>query len=114
MITFHLELRAIQVLRRGAVDSRARADLDSRLAWASRSKLAPFVKAARTIRKYKERILAYVSTRRTNALAEGINNRLRSIARRAYGFHSSQPIIAMLYLCCGGIQLNPPLPQSPT
>jgi len=33
------------------------------------------------------------------------------IARRAFGFHSPEPLIATLYLCCGGIQLNPPLPQ---
>jgi hypothetical protein len=32
------------------------------------------------------------------------------IARRAYGFHSPPPLIAMLYLCCGGIKLDPPLP----
>ena len=33
------------------------------------------------------------------------------IARRAYGFHSPEPLIAMLLLTCGGIQLDPPLAQ---
>jgi transposase len=80
------------------------------LAWASRSRLAPFVRAARTIRKHLEGILAYVQTRRTNGFVEGINNRLRMIARRAFGFHSHVPLIAMLFLCCGGIRLSPPLP----
>jgi transposase len=46
----------------------------------------------------------------TNAFTEGINNRLRMIAGRAYGFHSHSPLIGMLYLCCGGITLSPPLP----
>jgi hypothetical protein len=32
------------------------------------------------------------------------------IARRAYGFHSPEPLIAMLFLCAGGVELNPPLP----
>jgi hypothetical protein len=32
------------------------------------------------------------------------------IARRAFGFHSPPPLISMLYLCCGGITLDPPLP----
>ena len=46
----------------------------------------------------------------TNGRVEGINNKLRVIARRAYGFHTPAPLIAMLFLCCGGIELTPPLP----
>lgn len=80
------------------------------LGWASRSRLKPFVRVAKTIRKHFDGILAYVSSRRTNAFVEGINNRLRMIARRAFGFHSHSPLIAMLFLCCGGITLSPPLP----
>ena len=84
------------------------------LSWASRSRLKPFVKTARTIRKHFEGILAYVQTRLTNGLTEGFNNKLRVIARRAYGFHSPQPLIAMLLLTCGGIQLKPPLARPAT
>lgn len=89
---------------------RAREALEAWLAWASRSKLAPFVRVARTIRAHKEGILAYIHTRLTNGFVEGINNRLRMIARRAYGFHSPQALAAMLFLCKGGIELDPPLP----
>ena len=89
---------------------RARAALEDWLAWASRSRLAPFVKLARTIRRHKEGILAYIKGRHTNAVVEGINNRLRMVARRAFGFHGPDALIAMLFLCCGDIQLNPPLP----
>ena len=46
----------------------------------------------------------------TNGPVEGFNNKLRVIARRAYGFHSHGPLISMLFLCCGGIELAPPLP----
>jgi transposase len=90
---------------------RAKRALREWLAWASRSKLAPFVKAARTIREHFGGILAYIQERLTNGIVEGFNNKLRMIARRAYGFHSPPPLIAMLYLCCGGIKLNPPLPK---
>lgn len=89
---------------------RARQALRDWLAWASRSRLAPFVRVARTIRKHFDGVLAYVTERLTNGIVEGINNRLRVIARRAYGFHSPGPLIAMLFLCCGGIELDPPLP----
>ncbi len=80
------------------------------LAWASRSRLKPFVKLARTIREYKDGILAYVETKLTNGLVEGFNNKLRMIARRAFGFHSAGALIGMLFLCCGGVITNPPLP----
>lgn len=80
------------------------------LAWASRSRLGPLVKAARTIRKHFDGILAYSRERLTNGLTEGLNNRLRMVARRAYGFHSANALIAMGFLCCGGIKLDPPLP----
>jgi transposase len=83
------------------------------IAWAVRSKLKPFVKAARTIRKHFDSIVAYFEERLTNGIVEGINNKLRMIARRAFGFHSPEPLISMLHLCCGGIRLDPPLP-SPT
>lgn len=90
--------------------ARARQALADWLAWASRSRLKPFVRAARTIRNHFEGIIAYVKTRLTNGLVEGLNNKLRMIARRAFGFHSPKPLIGMLFLTCGGIQLDPPIP----
>ena len=84
--------------------------LDQWLAWAARSRLAPFVKLARTVRKHAAGILAYLDTKMTNGPVEGFNNKLRVIARRAYGFHSHGALISMLFLCCGGIESAPPLP----
>jgi transposase len=91
--------------------ARARKLLDEWLWWASHSRLAPFVKLSKTIRRHKEGILAYIKSRLTNGLVEGLNNKVRLITRRAYGFHSAQALISMVYLCCGGITLYPPLPQ---
>ncbi len=79
------------------------------LAWACRSKLPSFVKLSRTIRRHFEGIAAYIDTKMTNGIVEGFNNKLRVIARRAYGFHSAESLTAMLFLCCGGIELDPPL-----
>ena len=90
--------------------ARAERQLRRWLSWAARSRLRPFVRAARTIRQHLEGILAYVRERLTNGLAEGLNNRLRMVARRAFGFHSHEALMAMAYLCCGGVQLNPRLP----
>jgi transposase len=68
------------------------------------------VRVARTIRKHFEGILAYIKGRMSNGIVEGINNRMRMVTRRAFGFHSANALIALLFLCCGGIQLAPRLP----
>jgi transposase len=89
---------------------RAKEALESWISWGVRSRLKPFIRVARTIRKHLPGILAYVRHRVTNGLVEGINNKLRMVTRRAFGFHSAEALIGMLYLTCGGIVLNPPLP----
>ena len=89
----------------------AKRELARWLKWAARSKLKPFVRLGRTIRQHKQRILAYIDTRLTNGITEGFNNKLRMIARRAFGFHGPGALIGMLFLCCGGLTIEPPLPE---
>jgi transposase len=85
----------------------ARNKLDEWLGWAQRSRLEPFRRVAKTIKKYKDGILAYIRWRFTNGPVEGLNGKIRAITRRAYGFHSAQSLIAMIRLCCSGITLEP-------
>ena len=62
----------------------------------------------RTVRKHAVAIFAYLDTRMANGPILGINNMLPVLARRAYGFPSFGPLISVLFLCCGGIELAPP------
>ena len=87
----------------------AEAHLDAWLAWASRSKLRPFVRLARTLRRYRDGILAAVKLELTNARLEGLHSKVRLLSHRSFGFHSATPLIALIYLCCAGITINPPL-----
>ncbi len=75
--------------------------------WCSRSRLPAFVKVARTIRDHMDGIVAYIHTRATNGLIEGLNNKARLLTRRAYGFHSAEAALAMIMLCCSGIDIRP-------
>jgi transposase len=75
---------------------------------ASRSRMASFVRLARTIRKHHQGILAAVRHGLTNARAEALNNKVRLITRRAYGFHSAHAALALILLTCGPITLQPP------
>ena len=72
---------------------------------ASRCRLTPFVRLGRTIRKHLGGVLALITERLSNGLAEGMNNKIRLLSHRAYGFHSASPLIATVFLCCGGITL---------
>jgi len=81
---------------------------DAWLAWASRSKLKPFVKLARTIRQHKSGVLAAIELDISNGRLEALNSRVRLIRHRAHGFHSADALIAMIYLCCAGIQIDLP------
>ena len=82
--------------------------LDAWLAWASRSRLKPFVKLARTIRKHKTGVLAAIKLCLSNGRLEALSSKVRLLSHRAYGFHSADALIAMIYLCCAGIQIALP------
>ncbi len=62
------------------------------------------------MRKHKQGIVAYTQTGLSNGVVEGLNNKIRLVMRRAYGFRNTAALKAMVLLCCGGLVLNPPLP----
>jgi transposase len=75
---------------------------------ASRSRMQPFVRLARTIRKHRQGILAAVRLKVNNARHEALNNKARLVTRRAYGFHTAQAALALIMLTCGPITLMLP------
>jgi transposase len=87
----------------------APAHLDAWLTWASRSRLDPFIKLARTVRRHRDGILAAIRLGLNNGRLEGLNSRIRLISHRSFGFHSASPLIALVYLCCTRIVI--PLPR---
>ena len=61
------------------------------------------MKLAKTVRKNRERILAAVELNLSNSKLEELNSKIRLINHRGYGDHSVAAVIAMVYLCCGGL-----------
>jgi transposase len=82
--------------------------LDWWLAWACRSRITSFVRLSRTVRANRDRILAAVELGLSNSKLEGLNSKIRLINHRGYGHHSAAAVIAMIYLCCGGITVALP------
>ncbi len=82
------------------------------LARLSRSRLKPFIRLGRTIRKHRPGILAARRLNLSNARAEAMNNRVKLIVRRAYGFHSATAALALVHLTCGPTTLTLPHEQA--
>jgi len=86
--------------------------LDRLLARLARSRLKPFVGLGRTIRKHRRGILAARRLNLSNARAEALNNKVKLIVRRAYGFHSADAALALVHPTCGSVTLTPPHERS--
>ncbi len=82
--------------------------LDWWLAWACRSRIPAFVTLSKTVRANRERVLAAVELGLSNSKLEGLNSKIRLINLRGYGHHSAAALIAMIYLCCGGLTIQLP------
>jgi transposase len=86
----------------------APAHLDAWLTWASRSQLKPFIRLARTMREHRQGILSAIAIGLSNGRLEGLNSKIRLISHRAFGFHTADPLIALVYLCCAGVTITLP------
>jgi transposase len=82
--------------------------LDRWCARAQRSRLAPFVKVARTMRERRRLIVNALEHGISNGRVEGLNTKVRLIIRRGYGFHSADAALALVMLACGPINLQLP------
>lgn len=82
--------------------------LDRWCSKAQRSRIPEFVKTARTIRKHRDGITAAIDRGLSNGRHEGLNNKVRLIIRRAYGFHSAEAALAIIMLACGPVTLELP------
>lgn len=87
---------------------KAMAPLDDWLIRARRCRLPSFVKLARSITARRADIAASLRQALSNARVESIDTELRLLTRLAFGFRSSDALIALPLLSLGG--LCPPLP----
>ena len=76
--------------------------LEQWMQWAWRSRIDAFVRLGDTIANHIDAILITLEHRLSNALVEAVNTRIRLLTRRAFGFHSAKPLIALAMLSDGG------------
>lgn len=73
--------------------------------WASHSRLQPFVRFARMIRKHLDGILRWTHLRVANGALEGMNNKVKVVSHRAYGFRKVETYITAIWHACGDLPL---------
>ncbi len=90
-------------------DYRATAWAEKHLyAWlwrAAHSRLKPFQALAKTLRVHRAGILAWTKLRVTNGALEGMNNKVKAISHRAFGFRTTWMYIVNIYHCCAALPL---------
>jgi transposase len=91
-------------------DAEAVALLDAWLSWARRSQIPAFVALYHRIKRHRDGIVASVTHGVSNGLTESVNTKLRLLTRIAYGFRSTDNLIALCLLDRGGH--CPPLPHT--
>ena len=64
-------------------------------------------RVAKRLKTHLNRILTYLTFRVTNSKAEGINNKIQTIKKKAYGFRNVDRLINMIYFHCSGLNLYP-------
>ena len=75
--------------------------------WATHSRLKPVIKTAKNIKQKLHNVLTYFTHRITNAVAEGLNSKIQTIKKAAYGFRSFENFKTAIFFHCGGLQLYP-------
>ena len=78
---------------------------------ALKSRLEPLRKFVGTVRKHADGILAFVDTRLTNAVAEGLNRIIRMVKNRASGFRRLEAFADLIYLCVGDLDIPAQIPR---
>jgi transposase len=84
---------------------RAHEHLQKWMRSAMRSRLEPFKRFVRMLRSHLDGVLAWTKIRLSNGAVEGMNNKIKSISHRSFGFRSARNFIAAIYHCCARLPL---------
>lgn len=72
--------------------------------WAAHSKLPEIIKVAKLIHSHLANVLRCFKHRITHAVAEGLNSKIATIHKRAFGFRNFEHFQIAVYIHCGGLE----------
>ena len=79
---------------------------NSVISWCSRSRMGPFVKLGRTLRRHRDGILGYFKNYTTSAAIEAVNGLLQLARRRARGYRTFRNFQAIAYWIAGDLTIH--------
>lgn len=83
-------------------------ELNHWLSWASRSRIEGFVKLSKKIRRRKNEIISTVKQHLSNARIEAMNNKIKVLIRKSYGFRNTKNMIDLILITCSNLQIDLP------
>jgi transposase len=75
--------------------------------WATHSRLEPMKRVAAMIKDHLTGVMNYFAHRITNAVAEGLNSKIATIQKMAYGYRNKSHFRTAVLFRCGGLDLYP-------
>lgn len=76
--------------------------------WATHSRLEQVIYAARTIKRYWKGIVGFLGARVTNGMVEGLNSKIKTAIKRAYGIKHVAYLRTIIYLVAGRLSFSYP------
>jgi transposase len=75
--------------------------------WATHARLDPVIDVARMLHRHLQGVLNFFANRVTNAVSEGLNSKIPTIKKMAYGYRNREHFKTAIYFHCGGLNLYP-------
>ena len=84
---------------------------DNWVMWARRCRIPEFVELQKKVMRHKDHILNTIRMRISNARVESINNKIKLIIRRSFGFRNIKNMMDLILLICSDLKIQ--LPNRP-
>lgn len=74
--------------------------------WATHTRLAPVIEAAKAIKRHWAGVLAFIRSWVTNGVVEGLTSKIKTALKRAYSFKTFENYRTIVYLITGELELS--------
>jgi len=74
--------------------------------WATHSRLKPVIEVAKGIKRYWNGVVSFTLSRITNGVVEGLNSKIKTAMKKAYGFKHLTYLRTIVYLVAGKLSFD--------
>ena len=89
---------AFQDIQNAPTKAEFKLGLKAWYSWVRRSRLEPMKKAAESIKKHWHGVIQWFDSRLSNGFLEGMNTRIQTAQRKAFGYRSFRSYATIIYI----------------